>query len=114
MLANQITADTDPPSAPAHTPLGLEAIVLGAVGVYFVLTSTRDVAELIYAIARHPAWDERSRFASALEGRQEELAGAFVQLIAGTALFLRRSQIASAWSGRAVAAPDSSSEPPPA
>ena len=93
------------PDAEAETPIvpdryslaELQSVVFGGVGAFLAISALRNMAELIYAIARQPAWDTTGRLAYAMEGRQEDLAGAAVQLVFAVLLLFSRSALAAGW-----------------
>ena len=76
----------------------LQSVVFGGVGVFLAISALRNVAELVYAIVRRPAWDSTGQFAYLIQRNHQELAGAAVQLAFAAALLLNRSALASAWS----------------
>ncbi len=92
-------ADAEGPIVPDRYSLAeLQSIVFGGVGAFLAITALRQVAELVYAIARQPAWDTTGQLAYALQGRKEELVGAAVQLVFAVVLLFSRSALAAGWS----------------
>ena len=93
------------PDAEAETPIvpdrysvaELQSVVFGGVGAFLAITALRQVAELVYAIARQPAWDTTGTLRFAMESRQEDLAGAAVQLVFAVVLLFSRSALAAGW-----------------
>lgn len=81
-----------------YTLADLQSVAFGAVGAYLAISALRNIAELVYAIARQPDWDTTGQLTLVLEQRQEELAGAAVQLLFAVVLLFSRSALASAWS----------------
>lgn len=78
-----------------YSTADLQAIAFGAVGAYLLIHGVADAVALLYAIARQPAWDAQNQFAYALEGRQQDLARATVQLILAAILLLNRRALAA-------------------
>lgn len=75
----------------------LQMVAFGALGVFFLVGAVRDIAELVYAIIRHPVWDERGSLVAVFDARQADLAGAVVQLVASVVLLFDRAALASTW-----------------
>lgn len=100
-IMRMIYPDADPEAAGGfdrYTPAELQSVAFGAVGAYLAISALRNIAELVYAIARQPDWDTTGQLTLLMEQRQEELAGAVVQLILAVVLLFSRSALASAWS----------------
>lgn len=76
----------------------IQSVVFGGVGAFFLIAALRDVGELVYAVARQPAWDTTGEFAYVMERHQNELAGAAAQLVCSAVLLLNRSVLAALWS----------------
>ncbi|HYK03119.1 MAG TPA: hypothetical protein VE974_15270 [Thermoanaerobaculia bacterium] len=91
--------DADAAAVPErYTPAELQSVAFGAVGAYLAISALRDIAELVYTIARQPDWDTTGQLTYMMERRQEDLAGAAVQLVLAVVLLFSRSALASAWS----------------
>ena len=100
-IAGLLVADADDGDAKLAPPdnfTQLQAVLFGALGVFFAIAALREIAELGYAIVRHPVWDDRGSFGPVFSQKQEAFAGAVVQLIAAAALLINRMALAGAWS----------------
>lgn len=100
-LAGMLVTDVGSPDeelTPPDNTTQLQAVLFGALGVFFALAALREIAELGYAIARHPAWDDRGSFTVVFAEKQAAFAGAVVQLIAAGVLLFNRMALAAAWS----------------
>jgi hypothetical protein len=92
-------ADSEAAAVPdRYTLVDLQSVAFGAVGAYLAISALRDIAELAYTIARQPDWDATGQLTYVMERRQEDLAGAAVQLLLAVVLLFSRSTLASAWS----------------
>jgi hypothetical protein len=105
-------ADSEAEAVPGRYTLGeLQSVAFGAVGAYLAISALRDIAELVYAIARQPDWDTTGDLRYLLAQRQEDLAGAAVQLVFAVVLLFSRSTLASAWSRLRPMTPQSDDAP---
>ncbi|MDQ3282052.1 MAG: hypothetical protein M3Q69_11635 [Acidobacteriota bacterium] len=75
----------------------LQSVVFGGIGVYLAIVSVSSILQIVYRIARQPAWNGAQQLQFLLARDQEQLAGAAAALVCAVILLVNRSALAGLW-----------------